>query len=90
MGWQVVMSLFKPVVLLDVMQVISSKDHGSGHLVGKNDTLEDSSSDGDIGGEWALVVNVSSFNCGSWGLESETDFLVESWSVDLLLGEDFL
>ena len=39
------MSLLESVVLLDVMKVISSKDHGSGHLGGENDTLHDSSSD---------------------------------------------
>ena len=70
MSRQVVMSLLESVVLLDVMQVISSKDNSSAHLVGENDTLEDSTSDGNVGGEWALVVNVVSFNGGSWGLEA--------------------
>ena len=64
------MSLLESVVLGDVVQVISSQDHGSGHLGGKDNTLEDSSSDGDIGGEWALVVDIVSFNCSSWGLEA--------------------
>ena len=44
MGWQVVMSLLESVVLLDVVQVISSQDHSSAHFVGKNHTLEDSAS----------------------------------------------
>ena len=38
MGWQVVMSFLESVVLLDVMEVISSKHDGSSHLGGKHDT----------------------------------------------------
>ena len=38
MCWQVVMSLFKSVVFLDVMQVISSKNHSSRHFCRKDDT----------------------------------------------------
>ena len=61
-SWEVSMSLLESVVLFDVMKVISSQDNGSVHLVGEDDTLEDSTSNGDIGGEWALVVNIVSFN----------------------------
>ena len=43
--WQVVMSLLKSVVLFNVMEVISSQNDSSLHLVGQYDTLEDSSSD---------------------------------------------
>lgn len=39
------MALLESVVLLDVMEVISSKNNSSSHLVGKNDTFEDSASD---------------------------------------------
>merc|ERR1719453_2966934 len=48
MCWQVVMSLFKSVVLFDVMEVISSQNHSSLHLVRQYDTLEDSSSDAHV------------------------------------------
>ena len=68
------MSLLESVVLLDVMEVISSQDDGSVHLVGEDNTLEDSASDADIGGEWALVIDVVTFNCSSWGLETYTQF----------------
>ena len=66
------MSLLESVVLLDIMQVISSQDDSSVHLVGENDTLEDSTSDGDIGGEWALVVNIVALDSISWSLETCT------------------
>ena len=38
MGWQIVMSLLESIVLLDVMEVITSDDDGSGHLGGDDDT----------------------------------------------------
>jgi len=89
MCWQVVMSLFKSVVFLDVMQVISSKNHSSSHLCGKDDTLKDSASDGNIWGEWALMVNVLAFHCCLWGLETKTDFLVVSWTWSTFLSKYF-
>ena len=45
---EVVMSLLESVVLLDVVEVISSQDDGSGHLGGENDTLEDTAADGHV------------------------------------------
>jgi hypothetical protein len=90
MGWEVVMSLLEPVVLLDVMEVISSEDNGSVHLVGENNTLKDSTTDGDVGGEWALVVNIVALNGSLWGLEAKADLLVESWSLGGLLGDHLL
>ena len=45
MCWQVVMSLLKSVILLDVMEVISSQNDSSLHLVRQYDTFKDSSSD---------------------------------------------
>ena len=78
------MSLLESVVLFDVMKVVSSEDDSSVHLVGKDDTpetkviryltrhylLEDSSSDTNIGGEWALLVNVNSVLSLLRGLET--------------------
>jgi hypothetical protein len=32
--------------------------------------LEDSSSDGNVGGEWALFVDVLGLNGGLWGFET--------------------
>ena len=72
MGWEVVMSLLEPVVLLDVVKVISSEDDGSLHLGGEHDSLEDSSSNGYSRGEWALLVNVVALNGGLGGLEAYT------------------
>jgi len=70
MSGEVVMSLLESVVLLDVMEVISSEDDGSVHLGGQDDSLEDSSSNRDVGGEGALLVDVVSFDCSSGGFEA--------------------
>jgi hypothetical protein len=37
-SWEVVMSLFESIVFLDIVKVISSEDHGSAHLGGKDNT----------------------------------------------------
>ena len=37
MSGHVVVALLEPVVLLDVMQVVTAEDDGSGHLVREND-----------------------------------------------------
>ena len=60
MGGHVLVSLLESVVLLDVVKVISSENDGSGHFVGKYNTLEESASDGNWGSERTLVVDVFS------------------------------
>ena len=52
------------------MKVISSKDNGSSHFVGKDDTFEESTSDAYTWGEWAFMINIVSFDGGKWGLET--------------------
>ena len=89
MGRKVVMSLLESVIFLDVMEIISSQDDGSSHLGGKDDTFTDSSSDGNVRGEWAFLVNVSTLHGGSWGFETESNLFVISWSLVGLFGKDF-
>jgi len=69
-GGEIVMSLFEPVVLLDVVEIISSQDDGSAHLGGEHDTLENSATDGYVGGEGALVVDVLTLDGSLRGLEA--------------------
>jgi len=52
--------------------------------------LDDSASDGDITSEGALLVDVSTFNGFSGGLEAQTDVLVISDALGGLGGEDLL
>jgi len=84
------MSLFKSVVLLDEMEVIASDDDGSLHLVGNNNTLEDLASDGNITGEGAFVIDVVSVNGGLGGLETKSNFFVESNTGASFLSLEFL
>jgi hypothetical protein len=58
MGSNVGMPLLVSLVLADVMEVISADDDGAIHL-GRFDTAgEDTSTDGNVTSEWALVVNI--------------------------------
>jgi len=82
--WQVVMSLLKSVVLFDVMKVISSQNDSSLHLVRQHDTLEDSSSDTHVRGEWTLLINVFTILGIKWGLETKTNLLRESLDLHFL------
>ena len=77
-GGHVLMSLLETLILIDVVQVVSANDDGSGHLCGLDHSLHNSSSDGNVAGEWALLVDVSSLNGLSWGLETQTNVLVVS------------
>lgn len=56
------MSLLEPVVLGQVMQVVATDHDGTLHLHLLHDSSEDAASDGDIPSEWALLVNVCTFN----------------------------
>ena len=77
-GSNVLVSLLKTTVLLDVVEVISSNDDGVLHLGGHDHTNKNSSSDGNISGEGALLVNVSSLNSGIRSLESKANVLYET------------
>ena len=75
MDWNVSVSLFVSVVLGDVMKIISSHDDGSLHLGWDADTLQDSSSDRNVAGEWAFFINVSRFDGLFRSSESKSDVL---------------
>ena len=70
MSGKIVMSLLESVILLDVMEVISSQDDGVSHLGGKDDTFTDSSSDRNVRGEWAFLVNILSLHGACWSFET--------------------
>jgi len=77
-GSDVLVSLFETTVLSDVVKVVSSHNDCSLHLGGDDLSLEDSSSDGNISGEGALLVDEGSLNSGVGGLDSETYVLDET------------
>ena len=73
--WDISVSLLVSVVFGDVVEIVSSDDDGSLHFCGNTNTLEDLASDGDVGGEGALLVDVSGFDGLLGGFESKTDIL---------------
>eukprot|EP00349_Pseudokeronopsis_sp_Brazil_P010564 CAMPEP_0202971630 /NCGR_PEP_ID=MMETSP1396-20130829/28813_1 /ASSEMBLY_ACC=CAM_ASM_000872 /TAXON_ID= /ORGANISM="Pseudokeronopsis sp., Strain Brazil" /LENGTH=195 /DNA_ID=CAMNT_0049701183 /DNA_START=44 /DNA_END=628 /DNA_ORIENTATION=+ len=82
--------LGETTVLREVLQVISSDNEGSLHLVGNNHGLQNSTTDGDIASKWALLVNVVTLNRGLGGLEAKADALVVSHAFLRLLAKNSL
>ena len=67
------MAFFKPVVLLNVMEVVSAYYDCSLHFHGLHNSSENLASDTHIASEGALLVNVMPFNSLGWerGREGE-------------------
>ena len=65
------MAFFKPVVLLNVMEVISSHHNCSLHFHGLYNSSEDLAPDTHIASERALLVNVMSLYSLGWGRGGE-------------------
>ena len=89
-GVDVFVSLLVPVVFGDVVQVVTSDDEGSLHLGGEDDALEDTTSDGDVAGEGAFLIDVGALDGFLGGFEVETYVLVVSDSSAGLLGQQLL
>jgi hypothetical protein len=77
-------TLFKSVVLGQIVEVVTTNNNSSLHLVGDDNTTENTTTDGDVASERALLVNVVTSDSGGRGLEAQTDILEVSQS---LLGE---
>lgn len=78
------MTLLVTVVLGEEVKVITTEDDSALHLVGLDNTLEDTTADRDVGGERALLVNVVTNNSLLGGLEAKTDRLVVTERTVLL------
>lgn len=89
-GDNVGMSFLVSVVLLYVVEIVSSQNDGVSHLMGDDHSFKDLSSDCDISRERAFLVNVVSFDGLLWGLETETDVLVVSDDFLVLGDQHFL
>jgi len=78
----VCVSLLISVVLSNVVEIISSDDDGVGHLPGRVDnSLQNSSSDGNVSSEGALLVDVGSLDGFLGGLKAKTNGLIISESI---------
>lgn len=85
-SWDVLVSLLVSVVLWNVVQVVSSDDDSTVHLGGDDNTRQDLTTDGDVTGEWALLVDVRTLDGGLWGLEAQTNVLIPSLGTSVGLG----
>lgn len=88
MGSNVLVAFLETVVLGDVVEVILSDNDSAVHFGGRNYTLDDSSTDGNIAGEGALLINVLALDGGSGGLESQANVLVVASLITLLLSKE--
>lgn len=62
MGRKIPVTFFKSVVLLDVMQIVTSNDNCALHFHACNNARENTATDAYISCEGALLVNVRSFD----------------------------
>ena len=86
-NWDVSVSFFVSIVFWNIVEIISSDNDGSLHLGWDADTLKDSSSDWNVAGERAFLINVSGFNGFLWSSESESDVFKVSDAWSGLFGE---
>jgi hypothetical protein len=78
MGSNVLVPFLKTTVLLDVVQVVSSDNDGPLHLGRHNLSDKNSSTDGNISCEGALLVDEAALNSRIGGLDSKTYVLNEA------------
>ena len=86
----VAVSLFVTVVFGHIVEIVASDHNGALHLGGNDNALENLSSDGDVAGEGALLVDVVGLNGFLGGLEVEANILVVAHTGAGLLGEQLL
>lgn len=89
-GWDIGVTLLKPIVLLDEVQVVSAHNDGSVHFGGNDHTSENTSSDPNVAGEGTVVVYVVPVNCVFGSLEAQTYVLPVAHSLASLLSLQFL
>jgi hypothetical protein len=73
MSMNVLVTFLVTLVLGNVVKVIPTNNDSALHLGGDDKSLEDLSTDGNVSGEGALLVDVGAFNGGIGGFNSETD-----------------
>ena len=76
MNSEVLVSLLITVVLLDVVQVFTTDDDGAFHLGGHDLTSKNTTTNGNVTSEGALLINVSTGDGFLGSLESQTNILV--------------
>ena len=83
-GMDVLVTLLETTVLLNVVKVITTYNNSTLHLGRDDKSLQNLTTDGDVAGEGALLVNVVSLNGSIGGLDTKTDVLYPTHGLDLL------
>ena len=84
---------FLPSVLLDVSEIVTADNDGALHLGRDDKTLQDGATDGNVGSERTLFINVLSTNSSFRSLNTETNISIPTLvgllaeKVDLTVGE---
>ena len=84
MSSDVCVTLLITRVLGDVVKVVTTDDDGATHLAGLDDASKKAATDGDVGSEGALLVDVGGVDGGLGGLEAKADVLVEAGLLAVL------
>ncbi len=81
-NWDISVSFFVSIVFRNVVKVISSDNNSSLHFGWDHNTLEDSSSDGDVAGKGTFLIDVGGLDGFLGGSESEANVLEisDAWS----------
>lgn len=80
---EVLVSLLVTVVLLNVVQVFTTDDDGAFHLGGDDLTGKNTTTNGNVTGEGALLIDVSTSDGFLGSLETQTDILVPAGTFTL-------
>lgn len=88
MSSQVTVSLLITIVLLNVVQIVTTDDNSAFHLVRNDNSSEDATTNRNAPSEGALLINVSTSNGLLRSLETKTNILVPTGT--LTLGDDAL
>lgn len=80
---EILVALLETVVLSNVVKVVSADNNGALHLVGNDDTTEDTTADGNITSERALLIDVVTLDGGLRGLVAEANVAVVADTASL-------
>jgi len=86
----VLVTLFETTVLGNVMKVITSDDNGTLHFGTEDQTLQNTSTNGNVSGKGTLLVDVIGFNGGGRCFNSQTDTAGETHRFLTLVADSTL
>lgn len=71
------------------MQILSANNNGTLHLCRLDGSGKDAAADGDVSGEWTLLVNVCALYCLFGGFEAKANIFVVAFD-DAVAKDDAL